>query len=49
MVVYSSVSVDTAAGVTLPRKKCAPHMEWPAVIVRPRIILNGNACKAQHK
>ena len=42
MVVYSSVSVDTAACVRHPRKKCAPHTERSAIIVGPRIILNGN-------
>ena len=44
-VIYSSVSVDTAAGVMHPRKKCAPHTERFAIIVGPRIILNGNAWK----
>ena len=34
---------DTAVGVTRSRKKCALHMERPAIIVGPRIILNGSA------
>jgi len=45
MVVYTSVNVGTAAGVTLSRKKCALHMEKPTIIVGPRIILNGSAGK----